>query len=197
MNRGAQTRDKILEQAVRLASVEGLQGLTIGRLAEDLSLSKSGLFAHFGSKEALQAEVVRTTVLQFKDLVLDPAAQVSEGTRRLREIYKLWTKWGDHESMPGGCLFNAIAAEVDDQPSPARDILEGWSRKLRLTLGEQVKAAIALGEMRADVDPAQFAFELGGIMLAMHRTKQLLRDRDNALKYGAAAFERLLTWTKV
>ena len=124
MGKGAQTRETILNEAVDLASVAGLDGVTIGTLATHTGLSKSGLFAHFGSKENLQVETLRAAAERFTDLVVSPALQEPAGTPRVRALFNKWLEWsGSHHGQHGGCLFVASAVEIDDQEGPARDFL--------------------------------------------------------------------------
>ena len=123
-NKGADTRHAVLERAVTLASRVGLGGLTIGTLAEDLQLSKSGLFGHFRSKEALQIQVLDHAAARFVDAVVRPALAQPRGEPRLRSLFHRWLDWARSSPMPGGCLFVAAATELDDQAGPVRDRLE-------------------------------------------------------------------------
>ncbi|HVK76757.1 MAG TPA: TetR/AcrR family transcriptional regulator [Kofleriaceae bacterium] len=171
--KGDATRTAILDRATALARTVGLEGLTIGRLADDLTLSKSGLFAHFGSKEALQAAVVEHAREQFVARVLAPALKVARGEPRLRALLDRWAGWDADE---GGCIFMALAGELDDRPGPARDALAAALRDWIDSLATAVRIAIEEGHFRADVDPAQVAFELYGIMAAAHTTSRLVGD---------------------
>src|SRR5678815_2314775 len=123
MRKGEVTRQAILERAAQLASVDGLRGLSIGRLAEDLKLSKSGLFAHVRSKEGLDQLVVELAGERFVEAVVKPALAAPRGEPRLRAIFEQWLRWPQRSGLPGGCFFVAAAAELDDRPSPARDRL--------------------------------------------------------------------------
>ena len=123
MGKGEITRHAILERATALASRSGLEGISIGHLAEDLGLSKSGLFAHFGSKEALQVEILRFAAERFVENVVRPALAQPRGEPRVRAIFERWIAWDRSHSVPGGCLFVAAASELDDRPGPARDEL--------------------------------------------------------------------------
>ena len=123
MGKGDQTRDAILERAVRLASQVGLEGLTIGRLAGALDLSKSGLFAHFASKETLQVQTLERAAERFVEVVLRPALAEPRGEPRLRALFERWLRWPQEVSQPGGCIFVQAAVELDDRPGPARDRL--------------------------------------------------------------------------
>src|SRR4051812_39686689 len=113
MSKGAETRDRIVEHAMRLASRDGLDGLTVAGLAGELGLSKSGLFAHFGSKDTLQVEVLEAATARFRDTVMRPALKAPRGEPRIRAMFERWLAWGDDPSMPGGCIIVAACAEFD------------------------------------------------------------------------------------
>src|SRR4029078_854398 len=118
MGKGELTRQAILERATALASRHGMEGVSIGHLAEELGLSKSGLFAHFGSKEVLQVEILRFAAERFVENVVRPALAQPRGAPRLRRIFERWIAWDRSHSVPGGCLFVAAASELDDRPGP-------------------------------------------------------------------------------
>lgn len=189
MGKGTQTREAILERSLSLASQLGLEGLTIGRLAEELDLSKSGLFAHFRSKEELQLQTLQRAAEQFVEAVVRPALAVPRGERRVRAIFERWLHWP--ELQPGGCIFVAVAAELDDRPGPTRDLLARLQRDWLDVIATTVRAASTGGEFRRDVDPGQFAHELYGIMLAFHHASRLLRD-PQAARRAERAFTRLV-----
>jgi AcrR family transcriptional regulator len=191
VRKGERTRGAILDGAWRLATQLGLEGLTLGRLADDLELSKSGLFAHFGSKDELQTATLARAAERFAEIVILPALQSTGGEQRLRALFERWLDWPRRARQPGGCIFVAAAAELDDRPGPARDKLVALQREWRDTLARVVKRAQDLGDLRPDVDPDQLAFEIQGIGLACHETARLLRD-PRALDRARAAFERLL-----
>lgn len=192
LSKGEQTRAAILEQAVAVASQLGLEGLTIGMLAERTGLSKSGLFAHFGSKEELQLETLRAAQALFKATVVQPALRASRGLPRLTEIFQRWLNWTVSAQLPGGCLFAAGATEFDDRPGPVREALAGGLRQWRSTLIETVHQAVQLGQLRADVNAEQFVFELYGILLAAHNDGRLLGD-SRAGAHAEQAFARLVS----
>jgi AcrR family transcriptional regulator len=191
MGRGAETREAILERAVQLASEVGLEGLSIGRLAEALDLSKSGLFAHFASKEGLQVATLEHAAAQFVEVVIRPALRAARGEPRLRALVERWQRWPTLVPQPGGCIFVQAAVELDDRPGPARDRLVAMQREWLATLGTAVEGAIAEGHFRRDVDPDQLAFELYGVMLSFHHAIRLLRD-PRADARARRAVERLL-----
>jgi AcrR family transcriptional regulator len=186
-----QTRSAILARGVQVASVEGLQGLTIGRLAADLGLSKSGLLGHFGSKQTLQLAVVDTAAEVFSREVSDRAAGTAPGLPRLRALCAAWVSYLERGVFSGGCFFTAAVSEFDDRDGPVRDAVAGlnslWERDLRV----QVRLAIASADLPADTDPDQVVFELVGLMLALNRGLQLQRDRG-ALERTRRAIGRLL-----
>lgn len=189
MAKGEQTRQAILSRAFELAKLVGLAGLSIGRLAEDTGLSKSGLFAHFGSKEALQVAVVEEAARQFVELVMVPALRQPRGEPRIRALFERWIAWGD---QPGGCFFVGAVAELDEQPGPARDALIQTCKDWLDALATAARISVTAGQLRADLDPDQFAFEIYGIMLGFHTYQKFLRD-PASLTRARAAFDRLLT----
>jgi AcrR family transcriptional regulator len=191
VTKGSDTREAILDQALRLASELGLEGLTIGRLAEALGLSKSGLFAHFGSKEALQVAVLDRAAERFTEVVLKPALEIPRGEARLRGIVDRWLRWPTALSLPGGCFFVQVAAELDDRPGAARDRLAAMQRAWLDALARVVRGAQEEGQLAPALDADQFAFELYGTMLSFHHASRLLRD-GGAEARAHAALERLL-----
>jgi len=191
VSKGEQTREAILYEASRLASRVGLQGLTIGSLANQTQLSKSGLFAHFRSKESLQLQVLDYTRERFVDLVVRPALAAPRGETRVHELFERWLGWARGDALPGGCLFIAAATELDDQPGPARDRLVRDQRDWMDTIARVFRTGVEAGQFRADASPEQFAQDLYGVMLAFGHTSRLLGDplaEDRARR----AFEVLL-----
>ena len=157
---GARTYDSILRAAADLASTDGLDGLTIGSLAERLKLSKSGLFTHFGSKERLQLATIEAARLRYVATVLEPALKAPRGVARLRAVCERVLDYIEKPEFPGGCFFCVTTAEFHAKPGTVRDAInlcKGYKRGLLLTLAEQARE---LGELSADVDTAQLAFEL-------------------------------------
>jgi AcrR family transcriptional regulator len=170
-------RDVILERAVRLASVEGLEGLTIGRLATDLRMSKSGLFDHFGSKQELQlATVERGTAILWREVV-DRAAAAEPGLARLRALVEGYLVYLERDTLPGGCFLTAAAVEFDGRPGPVRDAIAESSRAWGRELETQTQLASALNELPADTDPAQLVFELSAFATRANAIYQLHGDR--------------------
>ncbi|MDP1610773.1 MAG: TetR/AcrR family transcriptional regulator [Sulfuritalea sp.] len=191
MGKGEQTRQAILDEAFSLASCIGIGALSIGMLAERAKMSKSGLFAHFGSKEELQLAVLREAQQRFADVVLRPAFRQPRGLARLRAIVVNWLDWTRVANLPGGCVINAAAAEFDDQPGSLREEVKNSLLALRRTLVETVTKAVAVGELRADTDAEQLVFELEGIYQVTQQSRRLLDDPD-ADRRALAAFDRLV-----
>jgi AcrR family transcriptional regulator len=187
--KGEQTRRAILARAFEIAKTSGLSGLSIGRLAEETGLSKSGLFAHFGSKEALCVAVVEEAAQQFVEFVMAPALQKPRGEPRIRALFERWVEWGQ---QPGGCFFVSAVAELDDQPGPARDALVQACRDWLDALATAARITVTEGQFRADVDPDQFAFEVYSAMLGFHTYQKFLRA-PASLSRARDALERLLT----
>jgi AcrR family transcriptional regulator len=196
MGKGELTRRTILDHAAGLASQVGLEGLSIGRLADELDLSKSGLFAHFRSKEALQVDVLRHAAERFAEAVVRPALKAPRGEARLRALFERWLEWARGRSHPGGCLFVAAATELDDKAGPVREQLVRSQREWLDFLAEAVRRAVEEGELRRDVDAAQIAHDLYGIMLAWNHAARLLRD-PKADRRARTAFENLLSAARV
>jgi AcrR family transcriptional regulator len=191
VKRGEVTRQAVVERAAELASRIGLESLTIGRLAADLGLSKSGLFGHFQSKEALQVQVLEHAAARFVDAVIRPALAAPRGEPRVRALFEHWCVWPEKSGMEGGCFFVAAVAELDDQPGPPREVLVRHQQDWLDLIGNVFRTAVAERHFRATVDPEQLAVELYGIMLAYHFTARLLRD-PKALDRARAAFESLV-----
>jgi AcrR family transcriptional regulator len=190
MGKGETTRQAVLDEAARVASRVGLGGLTIGSLAAQSGLSKSGLFAHFQSKQALQLQLLEHARADFVELVVRPALATARGEPRVRELFRCWLAW-HAEALPGGCLFVAASAELDDQPGPVRDRLAADQRDWMDTIAQVFRTGIGEGHFRPDADPEQFAYDLHGVMLAYHHASRLLGDPDAATR-ATRAFEALV-----
>ena len=170
-----ETRQAILHQGVETAYRVGLSGLTIGELAGATGLSKSGLYAHFRSKESLQIDVLNQARAEFIDAVIRPALSVPRGETRVRELFERWVVCG-RTRMPGGCLFVKAASELDEQIGPVRDQLVQDHRDLYDTIAQIFRTGITEGQFRPDADPMQFAADLDGVMLAFYHWHRLLDD---------------------
>jgi AcrR family transcriptional regulator len=204
---GERTRQAILEKAVHIASAEGLEGLTIGRLAIELSMSKSGLFAHFGSKEDLQVATVEAARAIFIQEVIRPAFDTAQGLIRLWTLCDIWLGYVQSGVFRGGCFFAAAAAEFDSRPGPVRDriaeIMKEWLATLRNTIVEAQKA----GQLAKEIDATQLAFEFNSLELGANWAFQLYGDttaftrareaiRERLARYATAAGAPLLSFTK-
>ena len=195
MRKGEVTRQTILNKAVGLASQFGLEGLSIGGLASGLNLSKSGLFAHFQSKEALQMQVLDAAAMVFVESVIRPALKEPRGEPRIRGLFENWLKWAHSKNNPGGCIFVAAAAELDDRPGPVREHLLRISKDWLNTRVRIGMTGVETGFFRPNTDTEQFAHDLYGIMLAYHHAARLLRDNKAEIR-ARNAFENLLALSK-
>ena len=191
MSKGLETRDRILREAIRVAGRDGLEGLSIGPLADSLGMSKSGLFAHFGSKEELQLEVLRTAAADFLETVIRPALKAPRGPERLRRMFEAWMRWATSNERKGGCIFAAAAFELDDHPGPARDFVAEQSKVRLSTLARTARLGVEVGAFRSDLDCEQLAFQMHAILLGFHHLRRLLRHRG-AEEQARQAFERVL-----
>jgi AcrR family transcriptional regulator len=188
--KGETTRAAIVEAALAVARREGLEGLTIGLLADALGMSKSGVFAHFGSREDLQLAVLREYALRFVDDVLRPAVELDRGLPRLQAMLENWLRLLARE-LEQGCLMISGASEYDDRPGALRDamvaIVTGWKQELL----RAIDAAKAAGHLRAKVESRQLVFEIYGLMLALHQDARLLRSADG-VKRARTGLARLI-----
>jgi AcrR family transcriptional regulator len=191
MSKGEQTRTAILDEALKIGSRLGLEGLTIGSLADATGMSKSGLFAHFGSREDLQLAVLEHAAQLYGNKVFLPVLKIERGLPRLRALFERWLDWTLESGLPGGCIMIAAAAEYDDRPGPIRDAVIANQNRGRAISEKAVRLAVEEGHLRADTDPEQIAFELLAIVLATHNYRRLLGDRA-ARKRALTAFEELV-----
>ena len=189
--RGDRTRQAILGVAVDVASAEGLEGLTIGRLAAELSMSKSGLFAHFGSKEELQLATVEAARDIFIREVIRPAFEAGKGLARLWKLCDVWLAYVRGEVFRGGCFFAAAAAEFDGRPGPVRERVAGIMKEWLATLRASISEAREAGQLDAEADPAQLAFELNALEMGANWAFQLYGDRQAFARARDAMLERL------
>src|ERR1700751_5549730 len=188
--RGLKTRRAILRKAVNLASLEGLEGLTIGRLASTLRISKSGLFAHFGSKEDLQCAVVDEARDIFIESVVRPAFKF-RGLQRLRALCENWLSYGKARVFPGGCFFSAASLEFDDRPGRVRDRIVELMKKWLENLEQAACDAQSAGEIRKDVDVRQLAFEIQALAMGANWSSRLFRDQQAFRSAGGAILRRI------
>ena len=190
LQKGQQTRAAILDAALALASHMGLEGLSIGALAEVTQMSKSGVFAHFGSREELQISVIREYHARFEEEVFLPSLREARGLPRLRAMFDRWVRRVTLE-LDSGCIYISGAVEFDDRPGPVRDALldmvQAWQSALELAIAQ----AIAEGHLRADTDPLQMLFETHGLILALHHDARFLR-LPGAVDRARTGFERIV-----
>jgi len=191
MSKGQETRTRILRHAAKVASRDGLEGLSIGELASALDMSKSGLFAHFGSKEELQIEVLRAAASDFAVRVIQPALREPRGPARLRALFDRWIRWASSPDMPGGCIFVAASVELDDHPGPVRDYVVAQQRQLLEVFSRTARLGMEVGALRKDLDPDLLAFQIHALALGFHHARRLLRLR-NADSLARQSFEQLL-----
>jgi AcrR family transcriptional regulator len=191
LQKGQQTRAAILDAALGLASHMGLEGLSIGALAEVTRMSKSGVFAHFGSREELQISVIREYHARFEEEVFFPAIGEARGLPRLRDLFERWVRRVSVE-IDSGCIYISGAVEFDDRPGPVRDALAGMVRAWHAALEKAIRIAIAAGDLRPETDATQMLFEIHGLILALHHDARFLRI-PGALDRARAGFERTLS----
>ncbi|TDD11533.1 TetR/AcrR family transcriptional regulator [Nonomuraea deserti] len=189
--RGLRSREVILAQAVGLASVEGLDGLSLGRLATATGISKSGFFAHWPGKEHLQLDAVDWAARQWTEHVVAPALRAPAGVRRLFALHEARLKFYEDGVLPGGCFFFTVQVEFDDRPGPVRDRVARAMGEWQEFLRRQVAEAIALGELAEGVDPAQLAYEIDalGEMVVIH--SRLYEGRESLVRARRAVLQRL------
>jgi AcrR family transcriptional regulator len=191
VGKGAETKERIVERAFRLAARDGLEGVSIGTLAKELGLSKSGLFAHFGSKEELQIEVLKTAVQHFTERVIAPAFKQPRGEPRLRALFENKLAWLNDPSNVGGCVFVTASVELDDHPGRPRDYLVGTQRQMLETIAKAVRLCVEAGHFRPDVDCDQTAYEIDSILLGYNQARRLFRAPEAEAR-ARRAFERIL-----
>jgi len=191
--KGSRTRQSILERAVDLASLEGLEGLTIGRLAEELNMSKSGLFAHFGSKEELQLATVEAASERYIREIFTPALKEPRGFPRLLAICESWLSYIRRGVFPGGCFFAAASFEFDSRPGPVQDRVRTLMNDWIGALERAIRMARDEGHLREDVDPAQLAFELNALFFGANFSFYLRNDQEAIARAQKAVESRLET----
>jgi AcrR family transcriptional regulator len=189
--RGDKTRHAILGRATQIASIEGLEGLSLGRLAADLGISKSGLFAHFGSKEELQLKTLRAARRIFYEAAVRPALDVPEGIERLVALVEADIDYLSGDAFDGGCLFISSAAEYDSRPGPIRDLVQETMVSWLDLLAEQATIARDNGELAPGTDPRGLVWELHAFGLALNWDRQLNRAADARERAQTAARARL------
>jgi AcrR family transcriptional regulator len=195
MGKGAETRAYILTQAISMAGILGLEGLTIGRLATQTGMSKSGLFGHFGSKEALQFAVLETIAKDFSLKVISPALKEPTGETRLRKLFSNWMEWANDEKQEGGCRLMGASVELNARPGELRDYLAEQQIEWIDCIRRMAQKAVSESIFRAGLDTRQFAFEFHSIGLGLNFSLRLLRD-PAALSRSQVAFDSLIQKAK-
>lgn len=189
--KGDRTRSAIIERAVDIASVDGLEGLTIGRLADELKMSKSGVFAHFGSKEELQLATVESARQRFTNEVFRPALRAERGFPRLVEICRSWLDYVDRDVFPGGCFFAAASFEFDSRSGPVRDAIARMMEDWIGAIEKAVELAQSEGHLDPDIEPAQLSFEINALFFGANFAHQMWHDRK-AIERARVAIEQRL-----
>jgi AcrR family transcriptional regulator len=188
--KGRQTRAAILDAALTLAANRGLEGLSIGALADVTQMSKSGVFAHFGSREELQISVIREYHRRFEEEIFFPAIQEPRGLPRLKALFERWVRRVAAE-IDSGCIYISGAVEFDDRPGPVRDALVSMVRAWQSALERSIGMAMHEGHLCVDTDPQQMLFEIHGLILALHHDARFLR-LPGAVERARRAFERIV-----
>jgi AcrR family transcriptional regulator len=190
MRKGELTRAAILDVALDLASRDGLEGLTIGLLADKMNMSKSGVFAHFGSREDLQLEVLKLYHRRFEEEVFFPSVQESRGIARLKSMFARWVKRVSIE-IASGCIYISGAVEYDDRPGPIREELVSMVQAWQHALLRCVQQAIECGDLKKDTDADQLVYEMYGLILALHHDARFLR-MPGSVDRARIGFDRLI-----
>ena len=181
----------MLGAALSLASEVGLEGVSIAKLAQRVGLSKSGLFAHFSSKENLQVQLLSEAASRFVDLVIAPGLRQKRGEPRVRALFENWLRWSKADFLPGGCIFIAAAVELDDRPGPVRDLLVDSQKDWLATLAGAARIAVSEGHFQRDLDVHQFVHEEYALAFGHHFISRLIQE-PQAEARTRAAFERLV-----
>ncbi|MGC2165086.1 MAG: TetR/AcrR family transcriptional regulator [Gallionella sp.] len=190
MDKGTETREKILNAAMLMVRENGLDSLTIGEAAKRVGMSKSGLFAHFESRDVLLLNVIEYTALDFKARVFDRAMQSERGLARINALSRYWIKWSNQPS--GGCPFTSGAFEFDDRPGVIRDALAKYEKSIHDIWERAANIAVEEGEFRAGADCRQFAYEVFGNLLAFQIYKRLL-NHANATGFYNVSFQNIIS----
>jgi AcrR family transcriptional regulator len=176
MKKGEATKQTILETGIHMASELGLEVVSIGALAKALGMSKSGLFAHFQSKENLQIEILRYAGQVFSENVLIPSLQIQPGIPRIRALVENWIDWSS--KITGGCIFVNASTDLSDRPGKVRDFLLDQQNQWLQSLRKMAESAVKAGDFREDIDAEQFAFELYSLLLGFHLYNKLLQNGE-------------------
>ncbi len=192
LHKGQQTRAAILEAALGLASQMGIEGLSIGALAEVTGMSKSGVFAHFGSREELQISVIREYHRKFEEEIFRPAIEAPRGLPRLRALFEGWVRRVAAE-IDSGCIYISGAVEFDDRPGPVRDALAGMVITWHAALSRAIQLSVECQHLLPDTDPMQMLFEIHGLILSLHHDARFLRS-PGSVERARVAFERVVAY---
>ena len=190
-SKGEETRATVLGTALSLATQVGLEGVTIGKLAEHVGMSKSGLFAHFSSKENLEVAILDEAVARFVALVVAPALKKPRGEPRVRALVDNWIAWSKQDFLPGGCIFVVAAVELDDRPGPARDRFIAAQKDWFAAIAQAARIAIEEKHFRKDLDPEQLAHEIYSVAYGYHFLRRI-HDPARAERRSRTAFDRIL-----
>jgi AcrR family transcriptional regulator len=190
LHKGQQTRSAILDAALALASQMGLEGLSIGALAEVTKMSKSGVFAHFGSREELQISVVREYHARFEEEVFYPALREPRGLPRVTALFDGWVRRVATE-IDSGCIYISGAVEFDDRPGPVRDALVEMVQAWQHAMERAIRIAVDEGHLKPETEASQLLFEVHGLILALHHDARFLRHAG-AVERARAGFDRLI-----
>jgi len=192
MSKGTETKQNITNQAMAVASQMGLDNLSIGNLAKSVGMSKSGLFAHFASKEALQLHILQEARELFIQKAILPSLKEARGEPRIRAIFKNWLAWEDSDFLPGGCIFVSAATDYDDRPGPIQDLLVANQKDWFEFIAGAAQLAVEEGHFHKGLDVKQFAYEIFSILLGYHQIHRLLKDPKAKPRLNQA-FKNLLT----
>ena len=188
--KGQQTKAAIVDAALRMAAQVGLEGLSIGSLAETMGMCKSGVFAHFGSRDELQISVIREYYARFEAQVFQPAMAQPRGLPRVRALFENWMRFTSAE-LDSGCIFISGAVEFDDRPGPVRDALaeavDAWIEAMTRAVAQ----ACEQGHLAADADPRQISFEIHALILALHYEARFMR-RPGSMERAEQGFRNIL-----
>ena len=176
MKKGINTHETILDEAIFIASKTGIEALTIGKLSTAVGMSKSGLFAHFKSKEQLQLDLLTAVAKKFKEIVITPSMKAPRGETRIRVLAQNLIKWDDSEFMPGGCMLHTGSIEFDYRPGPVRDFLVSNQSDWIDFIAKAASIAMEEGHFSGDLDTQLFAFEFHAILQSHHFSSHLLND---------------------
>jgi AcrR family transcriptional regulator len=189
--KGEDTRSTVLGTALSLATQLGLEGVTIGKLADTVGMSKSGLFAHFSSKENLQVAILEEAIERFVATVVAPALKKPRGEPRLRALVNGWLDWSKADFLPGGCIFVVAQVELDDRPGPARDRLIASQRDWLATLAHAARIAVEEKQFKKDLDVEQLAHEIFSVAYGYHFIRRIIEPAE-AERRARLAFDRII-----